>query len=128
MDGAKCQVEEAVESVWTTMLGIPLTTSRDACNGAGANVVSACVHITGAWTGVVTLACSLTLSRRVASTMFESPVNDVSSDEIHDALGELANIVAGNLKALIPGNAQVSLPTVSIGELPVPGGTLVQEA
>lgn len=128
MKVTKGQVDEVVESVWMTMLGIPLTTASTASSIAGGSVLAACVHITGAWTGVVTLACSAPLARRAASAMFESSAEDVSPEEVHDALGELANMVGGNLKGLIPGMAQLSLPTVADGELCVPGSTLLQEA
>ena len=38
-----------------------------------------------------------------------------SLDEIGDALGELTNMVAGNIKALLPESCSISLPTVAQG-------------
>ena len=34
---------------------------------------------------------------------------------MRDAVGELANMVGGNIKALMPGSCQLSLPTVAEG-------------
>jgi chemotaxis protein CheX len=36
-------------------------------------------------------------------------------DEVRDALGELTNVIGGNVKALFPGPSRISLPTVAVG-------------
>jgi chemotaxis protein CheX len=38
-----------------------------------------------------------------------------SPDDVRDALGELANMVGGNIKGLLPGPTQLSLPLVVEG-------------
>jgi chemotaxis protein CheX len=38
-----------------------------------------------------------------------------SGEEIRDALGELTNVIGGNVKALFPGPSALSLPTVAVG-------------
>ena len=61
--------------------------------------------------------------------MFEMSVDDLDDLEVADALGELVNIIGGNLKCLLPEPSQLSLPTVSLGAahvVTVPGAGLLK--
>ncbi len=78
-------------------------------------MVAASVQITGAWHGALVIFCPATLARRVASVMFGITPDETSGELIQDALGELANIIAGGVKALIPGTCMLTLPTVADG-------------
>jgi len=49
---------------------------------------------------------------------------DTTPEEVTDALGELANMIGGNVKALLPEPCRISLPAVADGmdyRLSVPG-------
>ncbi len=46
--------------------------------------------------------------------MFAMEPDEVSDAEIGDALGEMANIVGGNVKALMPEPSVLSLPQVAL--------------
>ena len=57
--------------------------------------------------------------------MFGMEPDEVSADEVADAVGELTNMVGGNIKSLLPEPSLLSLPTVSRGapvRVRVPGG------
>ena len=56
------------------------------------------VHITGGWEGSVVVQCEDELARRLAAAMFGSDSASVTPQEVSDAMGELANITAGNVK------------------------------
>jgi chemotaxis protein CheX len=89
---------------------------------------TACVHVTGDWEGSVILEASPQLSRQATAAMFDMPADEVGDDEMADALGELANIVGGSVKGLMPGACRLSLPTVALGpdaRMVVPGAALV---
>jgi chemotaxis protein CheX len=61
--------------------------------------------------------------------MFEMDEAEVGDGEVADAFGELANIIGGNLKCLLPEPSQLSLPTVSLGAehaVTVPGAGLLE--
>ena len=51
------------------------------------------------------------MSREIAGRMFSIAPEEVKEDDIRDALSELANIIAGNVKALLPAPSHLSLPT-----------------
>ena len=77
--------------------------------------LTGCVHIAGAWNGAALVECELPLARRMTATLFDRAEGDVSLDDVRDTLGELTNMVGGNLKALLPAPSRLSLPTVVEG-------------
>jgi chemotaxis protein CheX len=74
--------------------------------------MAATIEITGAWNGTACLSCSEAAGRHAASVMFAMQDDEVSDEEISDAIGELINVVGGNIKSLLPGPTEMSLPAV----------------
>ncbi len=75
------------------------------------------------------LNCPEELARLAASILLDTDRQAVAVDDIRDAVGELTNMIAGNLKGLIPGTCQISVPKVTKGldhRLFVPGSRLLQ--
>jgi chemotaxis protein CheX len=92
--------------------------------------LTGCVSITGAWEGAVTLDCSAQLARKLAAVMMRQEPEQTSCDDIADALGELTNILGGNVKRLLPGPSRLTLPAVAEGRdyhLKVAGSQLLSE-
>jgi chemotaxis protein CheX len=75
-----------------------------------ADEVSAAVAVTGAWQGHVVVSCSMAAAREITALLLEISMADVSESDVADALGELANIIGGNVKGLLPGPCALSLP------------------
>ncbi|MBA2577231.1 MAG: chemotaxis protein CheX [Euzebyaceae bacterium] len=115
--------------VWCAVLGLDLAPAgADGGQNTAGRVFTGCVQITGAYQGAVTLDCSAALARRATAIMFERPVADVDDEETRDVIGELANMTGGNVKALLEGTCQLSLPAVTEGtdyRHTVPGGRVV---
>lgn len=82
---------------------------------AGTADVCASVSITGSWHGHVVVKCSEATARYAAAALLAMEVAEVSEDDVIDALGELANIVGGNVKSTLPSQCAVSLPHVMTG-------------
>src|SRR6476469_9111942 len=103
-----------VENAVTMMLGVSL---GDVIDGDPTSTYSlgASVQFTGEWEGAVVVGCSESFGREAAAALFASTADRVEPDEVADALGELANIIGGNVKPLLPGAANLSLPTVVRG-------------
>ncbi len=89
--------------------------------------VTACVHLSGAYTGSITLQCSPAAARAAAAALFNMPPDDVTQVEVVDAVGEIANMVGGNVKSMLPAPSALSLPAVVYGQLAVPGAQVVRE-
>ena len=74
--------------------------------------VHSSVSISGSWTGHVVFASSTAAARRAAAAFLAMDAADVSQEDLSDVLGELANIVGGNIKAMLPSGCLLSLPQV----------------
>ena len=62
--------------------------------------------------------------------MFGIPEQSATAEQTQDALGELTNMVGGNIKALLPVPSRLSLPAVAEGAdylALLPGGRVVSE-
>lgn len=82
---------------------------------SGKRYVTAAVHITGEWEGTVAVACCDELAREITGVFFGVEPAAADPSEINDAIGEVANMIGGNVKALMPAPSQLSLPTVATG-------------
>jgi len=51
----------------------------------------------------------------IVAKLLDNAEHDVHVNDISDGLGELANIVGGNLKLVLPGPCALSLPWVVLG-------------
>jgi chemotaxis protein CheX len=128
MESIDAAISETVRNIWTVILGMDVhegpsnvTALKKVDTG---RTLTACVQLAGAWEGSVLLYCTQELARRAAAVMFGTTVEAVSGEEVEDALGELANMTAGNIKTLLPRPCELSLPAVVDGidyRLAIPG-------
>lgn len=77
----------------------------------------ASVVFTGSTQGSMTIAMGNTLATKVASVMFDCEVEAVSYDDIKDSIGELVNVLAGNIKSDFFGDSELSSPLVMEGNM-----------
>jgi chemotaxis protein CheX len=108
-----------VWQVWTAYLGGTAPDERPAADYAPPFDVTGAVAIAGAWHGHVIMRCRIDGMAAMAAAMLELPQAGVRLEDIVDAAGELLNIVAGNVKSLLPQPAVVALPQVVLGEAEV---------
>jgi chemotaxis protein CheX len=110
---SESDLAEVVEQIWVSYLdpdGVhPLIHTDD--DGLPSEVHSS-VSITGSWTGHVVYASSTAAARRAAAAFLAMEPAEVAPEDVSDVLGELANIVGGNVKAMLPPGALLSLPQV----------------
>ena len=122
----EAEIEQITHAIWASLFKLPLTT--DGTGGASSEpAVTACVQIVGAWQGAVMLQCPVSLGTTLADQMFQAG-SVPTLEEVRDALGELTNMLGGNLKAVLPGPSQISLPTVAVGsdyDVGVPDATVL---
>jgi chemotaxis protein CheX len=104
---------EMVAQVWVSYLdpeGVsPLIRTGDEKQPSE---VHSSVSISGSWTGHVVYASSTEAARKAAAAFLAMEAEEVSQEDLSDVLGELANIVGGNVKAMLPAGCFLSLPQV----------------
>ncbi|MES2219677.1 MAG: chemotaxis protein CheX, partial [Acidobacteriota bacterium] len=93
----------ATEQVFATMLNMeiePGTPSFEQDFPGHFDGVISFVGMAGAWLGTGGLCCSPSFARRIAGSflMIDFPIVD---DDVLDAIGELTNIIIGNVKGTI---------------------------
>lgn len=115
-------IEEAIfgitQNVWESILGLEIRRAQTVGSLSGAvrgQTMTGCVQLAGAWEGSVFLYCSVALAKSVAATMFGTDSERLNEGDVEDALGELTNMIAGNLKTVLPRPCTLSLPAVVEG-------------
>ena len=112
-------VQEIAEQAWSALVGedevlLPLPAPLPT------ETLSSWVEIVGPWTGSVALTCGRDTAAELTRALLGEHAPAVLEDEdVEDALGELANVVGGNVKAVLPGPSVLGLPEV--GGTPPPG-------
>ncbi len=109
------ETAQIVGDVFGAMLGMELGHVEGEPAPAGAEgVLSAGVYFTGPWRGAALVECTPTQARQFARRLM--PVDGpLSTDDVRDALGEIANMLGGNLKAILPPGVGISMPSVVAG-------------
>ena len=103
-------LREVTQTAWQAMLGIPLESSGAPTNAVREGHIVSQVSIHGAWDGTVLIRWTPTAAHYAARVLYQS--DTPSAEEVRDLVGEMANIVGGNLKGLLPGPSWLSLPVV----------------
>ena len=105
-------VQSIADEVWPSLVGdgeafVPVPVPPPA------ELVSAWVDITGPWTGSVVLTCApATAEALTESVLMTRPPAVVDDEDVADALGELANVLGGNIKSVLPGDSRLGLPQI----------------
>ena len=97
------------------MLGLEIEPSPSSAADGGREVCAA-VQITGGWQGAFIIECPEASAVVFAAAMLGYEDGEEPSEpEVHDVVGELANMAGGNLKAIVGEESRLSLPTVASG-------------
>jgi chemotaxis protein CheX len=107
-----------MERIWQTTVGgsIQHTDCGDEALVA-ADSLTASIYFRGSFTGLLAATCRESLARQIAAHMLQTPLDSNSVEDVRDAIGEVVNILGGNVKALLPAPCQLSLPAVLEGDM-----------
>lgn len=104
-------MESAAQEVFTSMLGVEVARSSAYSDGETTDL-TAIVGLAGAPTGVLGISCQADSAARIAARMPGSETPE-SRENAADALGEVCNMVAGGIKARLPGSEDLCCLSVS---------------
>jgi chemotaxis protein CheX len=108
------ELAQIVESVFRAMLNLEVGD----CGTPwfpGENRLTSAVHLTGEWNGVVLVECDRGQACRFAGRYLSSDPPETVDDVVRDVLGELANMIGGNLKCVLTKGIRLSMPSVVDG-------------
>jgi chemotaxis protein CheX len=107
-------VAEIVESIFVTMMDLEVSASETLSLPAGERLTSS-VYLEGDWNGAVSLECNREQACQFAGRLLCMDPPATVDDDVRDALGEIANMIGGNLKSSMAANTRLSMPSVIVG-------------
>lgn len=108
------EVCRIVEEVLMTMTKYPVAAS-DTPYFEQPERATCAVYFAGKWSGAVLLECQLAMAFEFTARLMGIPNPVQFDDDVYDALGELANMIGGNLKSVLPRGVSLSMPSVVEG-------------
>ncbi|MCB9654136.1 MAG: chemotaxis protein CheX [Deltaproteobacteria bacterium] len=110
------QLFQVTENTWAIALGLPIVRISEAhpADAAAQLTLQASVDLPGAGGGTLVLSCAPAWAEMAASIMFDLSRAEIDDELRDDAVGELVNIVGGNLKAILPEEVDLRAPVVTI--------------
>ncbi|HXM42464.1 MAG TPA: chemotaxis protein CheX [Bryobacteraceae bacterium] len=103
-----------VQSVFSTMMDLDVAVSTAPWTHSPDTITSA-VHFVGVWRGATLVECGAPQAFQFAARFMGIEMPVAIDDDVRDVMGELANMVAGNLKSLLPHGVDLSMPSVVVG-------------
>ncbi len=110
-------IKKLTVNVWTSMANVELRPHDTPISTASiGHALAGCVRIKGGWNGAIVLHCAPDLLKKASKAMLSVDPEKATRDDLRDTLGELSNITGGNIKAILPGPSDLSLPIVAEGD------------
>jgi chemotaxis protein CheX len=116
-------VAGATRAVFGTMLGLDPRPQTAYCNPEplGASEVTAMIGLAGGQVGSVSIHCTREQGAAFTSSLVGGePGSGESDEQVRDALGEIINMIAGNVKTALAqsqgAQVEISLPTVILSQ------------
>lgn len=110
--------EQAIElfcDVFRTMLRLEVFPSSEPTSPPPDPIVTSAVYFAGSWKGAALLECNLDLAKLFTERLMAGCKPVSFDDDVRDCIGELANMIGGNIKALLPNHVELSIPSVVEG-------------
>ncbi len=105
------ELDQIVRDVLDVMFFADSTPSVD--QGPTSESYTATVGFVGEWRGAVLVRCNIPTAEALAKRLFKS--ERLSHEDVADSMGELANMIGGNLKSCLPEGVVLSVPNVALG-------------
>ncbi len=107
----------SIKSIFDTMVDVPFNLGKPLLKNDEMPLyeISGIIGLSGDVTGCVVINLSRPVAFQLASALIGEEVNKIDGD-CTDAIGEIANMVAGGAKKNFPdGNNSISVPSIVIG-------------
>ena len=132
LESHRKHVIRVVEDVFSTMLGMQVASCPP--GELAVKSLTASVHFVGVWKGALLLTCGARQASAFAARLM--PIRSgrqeaISDEDVADTLGEIVNMIGGNLKSVLPPGVVLSMPSVVEGPdsaLGISGGNEFQSS
>jgi CheY-specific phosphatase CheX len=107
-------MSQIVESVFITMLHLGVVPSEIPW-APSHDQLTAVVHLSGNRNGTLLFECNRWEACRFTGRFLSMEPPDTVNDDVRDVLGELANMIGGNIKCAVASGLRLSMPAVADG-------------
>jgi CheY-specific phosphatase CheX len=111
----EAETRQIVEDVFSSMLRMDVECVNEPGPPAATPIMTATVHFVGSWKGALRIECTPEQTFEYARRLLGIDVPVEVNEDVADSFGELANMIGGNLKAVLPPKVQLSMPSVVRG-------------
>jgi CheY-specific phosphatase CheX len=111
----QADIQAMAKEAWDVLLGGQLVVAAGPLPDGEMETMTGSIHLGGEYRASIVLKCPMPFAGMIAAAMFGDDAARHRIEDQRDALGEMANVIAGNLKALVPGATTLSLPVVAHG-------------
>lgn len=108
------ELAQIVEYVFRTMVCLEVCESSQPWNPGG-DRLTATIHLAGDRKGALALECGHKQACAFAARFLSIDPPEAVDDVVRDVLGELSNMIGGNLKCVLAGGLKLSMPSVVDG-------------
>jgi chemotaxis protein CheX len=108
------EVCRIVQDVLMTMTQYPVAPGTAHYEGQP-DITTCAVYFAGEWSGAVLVECPLAMAFEFTARFMRIPKPLQFDNDVYDAMGELANMIGGNLKSVLPRGVSLSMPSVVEG-------------
>ena len=107
-------VAQTVEAVFLAMMNLEVSPSETPWAPSQGQLTSA-VHLSGVWNGALLFECDRQQACQFAGRFLSMDPPEAVTDDVRDVLGELANMIGGNMKSAVATGLSLSMPSVTDG-------------
>ena len=108
------ETQQIVVDVFSSMLRMHVEL-LDVGEPLHGTVITAAVHFVGSWKGALRIECTADQTFEFTKRLLGVDRPSAVDEDVCDAFGELANMIGGNLKAVLPPVVHLSMPSVIRG-------------
>jgi chemotaxis protein CheX len=108
------EIQQYTQLVCSTLLGIEVQFLPGHYDASPTDTFTGSVQITGKWNGSLLLSLPSSLVNTLTETLFSLEPGKASTEDRKDAVGELINMIGGNIKALLPQPCTLSVPLLGV--------------
>jgi chemotaxis protein CheX len=105
---------QTVEAVFLNMMSLEVSPSGTPWAPSHDQLTSA-VHLSGVWNGALLFECDRRQACQFAGRFLSMETPEAVTDDVRDVLGELANMLGGNMKSALATGLSLSMPSVTDG-------------
>lgn len=102
------------DGLFRGMLGATSQQTVQRVDEANSGQLMAAIRIAGNWNATLQVCASMQLARHIACAMFAQAPDVIGQDDLCDALGEVVNVLGGNVKGMVGHDCHLSLPCVGV--------------